>query len=89
MIVRILGENQFRLDESHMQPIAALDNRLLEAVHEDDHQAFSGLLQQLVQYVREYGQQIPDEEVIASNLIIPAPDMSLHEAKRYLENAVS
>jgi hypothetical protein len=88
MIVRILGDNQYRLEERYLQPLAALDNRLLEAVHADDHVRFAALLRQVVQFIREQGQPLAHEELVASDLLVPAPDMTLHEAKRYLEQPV-
>ena len=89
MIVRILGEQQYRLDETQMQAIARLDNQLLEAVHQDDHTHFSALLDQLVRLIRQNGQLVSNEELVASDLIVPAPDMTLHEARRYLEQSIS
>jgi len=85
MIVRILSENQYRIDDSHMQAIAELDNELLDAVHQDNHDHFHRLLNQLLNLIRQHGQQVPDEELVTSDLIIPAPDMTLAEAKKYLE----
>ncbi len=89
MIVRILSENQYRIDDSHMQAIAGLDNELLEAVHQSDHDHFHSLLNQLLNLIRQNGQQVPDEELVTSDLIVPAPDMTLAEAKKYLEAAPS
>ena len=88
MIVRILCENQYRLDETHMPAMARLDNQLLEAVHQDDHIQFSRLLHQLVHLIRENGQLVSNEELIVSDLIVPAPDMTLHEARKYLETSI-
>ena len=88
MIVRILGDNQYRLEEHHLQQLAALDNRLLEAVHADDHDRFVALLQQIVLFIREQGQPLANDELFASDLMVPAPDMTLHEAKRYLEQPI-
>jgi hypothetical protein len=89
MIVRILGDNQYRLEERHLQQLAVLDNRLLEAVHADDHVHFAALLRQVVQFIREQGQPLANDELVASDLLVPAPDMTLHEAKRYLEQPIS
>jgi hypothetical protein len=88
MIVRILGDNQYRLEERYLQQLAALDNRLLEAIHADDHARFAALLRQVVQFIREQGQPLANDELFASDLIVPAPDMTLHEARRYLEQPV-
>ena len=85
MIVRILSENQYRIDDGHMPAIATLDNELLEAVHKDDHAHFHSLLNQLLTLIREHGQAVPDDELVTSDAIVPAPDMTLAEAKKYLE----
>jgi hypothetical protein len=77
MIVRIMGDNQYRLEERHRPQIAALDHR---SVHADDHVHFSALLHRWC--------TIRDEELVASDLLMPAPDMTLHEAKKYLEQSV-
>lgn len=88
MIVRILGDNQYRLEDCYLRQIAALENRLLEAVHADDHIRFSALFDQLVQFVRASSQPLSNDELVASDLIVPALDMTLHETKRYLERPV-
>ena len=89
MIVRILSENQYRIDEKHMEAIATLDNELQEAVHKGDHEHFHSLLTQLLTLIRQNGQQVPDDELVTSDLIVPAPDMTLAEAQKYLEASPS
>lgn len=89
MIVRILSEDQYRIDESHMPAIAKLDNELLEAVHKDDHAHFQSLLTELVGIIRQHGQPLPIDELATSDLIVPAPDMTLAEAKKYLDAPTS
>ncbi len=89
MIVRILSEDQYRIDESHMPAIAKLDNELLEAVHKDDHAHFHSLLTQMIELIRQHGQPLPIDELTTSDLIVPAPDMTLAESKKYLESPTS
>lgn len=84
MIVRILSDNQYRLDDRYQRAIAQLDDRLLEAVQQGDQAASARLLFQLVRLVQENGQPVPPRELVASDVIVPAPDITLHEAKRYL-----
>lgn len=89
MIVRILSDNQYRLDERYKSALAQLDDRWLEAVQQDDEVAFSRLLLQLVQLIRENGQLVSPDELVASDVIVPAPDMALYEAKHYLRSPIS
>jgi PspA-Associated protein len=84
MIVRILGENQYRVDDVHLATITKLDDELQEAIHKDDQVHFHSLLDQLLALIRQH-EQVPDNELVSSDLIIPASDMSLAEAKKYLE----
>lgn len=85
MIVRILTDNQYRLDESHMHTITRLDHALEDAAAKNDELQFSDLLEQLTTYIRERGQVVPNEELVASELVVPPPDMSMAEARKYFE----
>ncbi len=84
MIVRILSENQYRVDDAHMAIIARLDDDLQEAIHQNDHARFHTVLNQILELIRQH-EEVPAEELVTSDLIVPAPDMSLEEAKKYLE----
>jgi hypothetical protein len=85
MIVRILSENQYRLDDAHLQTITKMDNQLEEAASKGDETQFGALLEQLVGFIREHGQVVPDEELVTSQLLIPPPDMQMAEARKYFE----
>ncbi len=85
MIVRILGEEQYRLDDAHLPAITKLDNDLEKAAAQDDAGQFSALLNQLVDFIRAQGQVVPYEELATSQLLIPPPDMHMAEARKYFE----
>lgn len=84
MIVRIMAEGQYRVTDEHMREVQRLDDELDHAVAANDDNAFTATLQQLVEFVRQHGQIVPDEEVVPSGLIVPAPDMTLAEAQAQL-----
>jgi hypothetical protein len=84
MIVRIMAEDQYRVTNEQMPEVQRLDEALDHAVELNDDDAFAATLQQLVTFVREHGEVVPDEEVVPSDIIIPAPDMSLAEAQARL-----
>ena len=88
MIVRILSENQYRVDDAHMATISTLDDELQEAIHTNDHARFHSVLNQVLALIRQ-NDEVPAEELVTSDLIVPAPDMSLEEARKYLEAAPS
>lgn len=87
MIVRILTDNQYRLPDEHAHTIDEMDTQLLAALDSGDDAAFTSKLQQLIAYVREHGTRVPDEELVASDAIIPAPDMTLAETRERLARA--
>ncbi len=87
MIVRIMTDNQYRLGDERMAEVRRLDDALDAALDSGDEKTFQSTLHQLVDYVHANGQVIPVEEVIPSDVIIPAPDMTLQEAHARLHAA--
>ena len=85
MIVRILTEDQYRLDDAHLPTIARLDNEMEEAASKGDEAQFSALLHQLIMFIREQGKVVPHEELVTSQMLIPPADMRMEEAKKYFE----
>ncbi len=87
MIVRILTEDQYRIDDSHLSEVQRLDAALDGAEERGDAEGFATALQALAGFVREHGTPVAMDEVVASDLIVPAPDMTLEEAKSRLKSA--
>ena len=84
MIVRILTEDQFRLDDEDLPEVRRLDDELDSALNSGDSSAFDATLSQLVAYVRGHGHPLGMDEVLPSEMIVPAPDMTLEEARARL-----
>lgn len=84
MIVRIMADNQYRLDDSLLPEVQRLDDALDAALAGGDDASFAATLGQIVAYVRAHGQPVPEVEVVASDLIIPADDMTRAEAQALL-----
>ncbi|HTB49989.1 MAG TPA: hypothetical protein VK701_03355 [Solirubrobacteraceae bacterium] len=80
MIVRISGEDQYRLEESLHERLNQLDNAVLSAIDGNDEDAFNASFKELLDYVRANGQRIGDEEIETSDLILPPDDITLAEA---------
>lgn len=84
MIVRIMTDDQYRLDDSHLEELQRLDNVLDGAEERGDAVAFTAALQEITAFVQQHGTPVGIDEVVASDMIVPAPDMSLDEAKERL-----
>ncbi len=80
MIVRILTEGQFDLPGSFFDDLNALDNKLVEVVELADVDHFQTSLKEMLDLVRENGKPVPIDEFVESDVVLPAPDISIQEA---------
>ncbi|MBO2520087.1 MULTISPECIES: PspA-associated protein PspAA [Limnochorda] len=79
MIVRILTEGQYEITGDLLEELDREDNRLLEAIANSDEEAFRRELETVLAIVRR-GRRLADDELVESDLILPAPDTELTEA---------
>ncbi|MFI1352284.1 hypothetical protein ACH4TV_01645 [Streptomyces sp. NPDC020898] len=84
MIVRIMGEGQVRLADSHLTELNKLDDVLLAEMENGDGPGFRRTLQSLLDKVRELGEPLPDDSLDPSDLILPSPDATLEEVRELL-----
>jgi len=84
MIVRILGEGQFSIDEAATAGLNKLDTQLEAAVERNDETAFTAALHGLLDKVRELGSTLPSDALEPSDLILPGPDSSMDEVRKLL-----
>lgn len=87
MIVRIMGDNQYRVDDTHQSEIARLDGELMDALEASNQQTFHSALSQLVALVQQHGTVVPNDELVPSDLMVPAPDMTLTEAHDMMQKS--
>ena len=86
MIVRLLGEGQFRVDDSLLARLNELDAQVEQAVADGDERALWTGLQALADAVREHGVKLADDDLSPSDAVIPPEDLSLEEAQELLQN---
>ncbi|MFL5954075.1 MAG: PspA-associated protein PspAA [Gaiellaceae bacterium] len=86
MIVRLLGEGQFRVDDSLIDRLNALDDEVGRAVEAGDERALWTGLQALADTVRESGEKLADDDLSPSDAVIPPEDLSLEEARELLQS---
>ena len=84
MIVRILGEGQWRLDAGHADALNELDEQVERSVEAGDEQAFRVALEQLLASVRQSGTEVGMDELVDSDSVLPPADASLEEVRRLL-----
>ncbi|MEV4938715.1 PspA-associated protein PspAA [Streptomyces zaomyceticus] len=84
MIVRIMGEGQWKLADKHFVELNKLDDELLAEMESGDEGGFRRTLNALLDAVRRLGEPLPDEALDPSELILPAPEAGLDEVRQML-----
>ena len=80
MIVRILTEGQYNLPGAFVDRLNEIDNEIVDVVGDGDREAFRKLLDQMLDHVRKNGTEVPVEELVESDVVLPEPDITLEEA---------
>ena len=81
MIVRIATEGQFELDGRNAQELRELDNKAIGQCAAGDEEVFRATFAQMLALVRSHGRQLPEDELVPSDVILPPPDVSFEEAQ--------
>ena len=81
MIVRISGEDQFRLPDADVQRLNELDNRAVAAAEQGDEPAFLELWAQMLELVERDGERLAGDELAESSVILPPRDITFEEAR--------
>jgi hypothetical protein len=82
MIVRISGEDQYRLDDSEREPLNKLEERVVAIVEAGAEDGFRDAFSTLLQFVRDKGQRVPADDLEVSEVILPPADVTFAEAGR-------
>jgi hypothetical protein len=84
VIVRILGEGQFDVDDAATPELNQLDTDLETAVDQNDEAGFTTALTSLLTHVRAHGSPLPTDTLEESDLILPHEDSSMDEVRKML-----
>lgn len=82
MIIRILGEGQFRLDDSLVQRINKIDNQIVDHVSKNEKAEYSRDLANLISTIKELAEPVDPVDILPSDIIIPPSDLSFEEARK-------
>jgi len=82
MIVRLMGEGQFRVADDLIERLNELDDRAQAAVEAEDEPTLDRILDNMWSVVQQEGEPLPDDELTTSDIAIPPSDLTLEETKR-------
>jgi len=83
VIVRIMGEGQFRLGDEAVGRLNELDERAQEALDRDDEGELGRYLDEMAALVRRDGERLAGDDLSPSDAIVPPSDMTLTETKMF------
>jgi len=81
MIVRLMGDGQYRVDDSLHDRLNRIDEQATAAVESGDEAELHARLEELTRAVTEAGERLEDDDLSASDLMVPPSDLSLEEAR--------
>jgi hypothetical protein len=87
MIIRILNEGQWELDDAAVGNLNQLDDAVDQAVGAQDQGRLTAALGQLLREVRSLGTPVPDADLRDSDLILPAADSTIEDVRSLLDPA--
>ena len=81
MIVRLMGEGQYRIDADVAEALNEFDDQAAQAVEAGDEENLRRLLGLMASTVRDRGERLDDADLSPSEGIVPPEDLSLEEAR--------
>jgi hypothetical protein len=85
VIVRLMGEGQYQVDDEVAKGLNELDERAAAALEAGDEEQLAELLRRMADAVRMNGSRLPDDDLSPSEAIVPPDDLSLDEARELFE----
>jgi PspAA-like protein len=85
VIVRIMGEGQWRVDDDEIRELDTLDTEAGKLLEAGDEEGLRRVLSEMADRVRANGERLPDADLHPSDAIVPPTDLSLDEARQLFE----
>jgi hypothetical protein len=82
VIVRLMGEGQFRVPDELRDQLNALDDRAMEALDAEDETELDERLDDMWDLVKERGQPLDLDDLSPSDVVIPPSDLTLQETRK-------
>jgi hypothetical protein len=82
VIVRLMNEGQYEVGDSLVARLNELDDKALAALEANDEAELDAQLDEMWSLVQADGRRLPDDDLHASDLIIPPSDLTLEETRQ-------
>lgn len=85
MIVRLMGGGgQYKVDDSLLDRLNELDEQAVAALERNDEEELDARLDEMADLVQSKGEPLPEDDLAASDVVIPPSDLTLEETRRLL-----
>jgi hypothetical protein len=84
VIVRLMGEGQYRISDDLKERLNELDDRAGAALEANDETELDTTLDEIFQLVRSEGEKLPDDDLSPSDALVPPSDMTLEESRQLM-----
>jgi len=82
VIVRLMGEGQFRVPDEVRDQLDALDQQAMEALDAEDETELDKRLDDMWDLVREAGEPLDADDLTPSDVVVPPSDLTLQETRK-------
>ena len=86
MIVRLMGEGQYTIDDSVRDQLNAMDDDAMAALEANDEERLDAKLQEMWDLVQSQGRALPADDLSPSDVLIPPADLTLEETRELFQD---
>lgn len=79
-----MGEGQYRVSDELRERLNELDDRATAAVESGDEPELDRALDEMFELVRSEGERLPDDDLSASDVVVPPSDLTLEETRQLM-----
>jgi hypothetical protein len=87
VIIRLMGEGQWRVDEGLQDELNAIDAQLDADVKQSDGAEFARHLGVMHELIRSRGERVAVDELVPSDAMVPPRDITLEELRQLIGEA--
>ena len=81
MIVRVMGEGQYEVGDAVAERLNELDDQAVAALERGDEAGLHESLGRMAALARDEGRRLADDDLRASDAVIPPVDLTLEESR--------
>ena len=85
MIVRVMGDGQYDVDDEVAKGLNDLDDQAEQALQAGDEEQLREVLRRMAEQVQANGARLADADLKPSEAIVPPDDLTLDEARELFD----